>query len=821
MIGAFVTSAANTWAGIVTRHALVILMAAVVLTGFALTKAATINISTNIDALMPEGAKSVQTLNRALKKTGSFASIQIVVQSDDSETSLGFIQNAKTFIDSYDWVGTSQYFEDIEVLSQHKLLLMSVPELLELERDVNKAYPILIAKEVSAAIGVEANVTLRGDNLSGNSNTELDRDRLDTIFGDLNAPQRTRQNFVSEDGLTAVLIVWPKSDLSSLVDSKRMVGDAQHVVNTLVGKTDNPDIKAGVSGRIASQVRQFSSIIKDLKTGLFSAMALIAILIAWFYRSIIIVPAIFIPLIIGIVWTLGLTTMTVGGLNLITAFLILILFGLGIDFGIHNTSRFIEERRQGESVEASIHVLICETGHASLIAALTTSAGFFSLTLTEFRAFTEFGFIAGAGILLTFTAMYSVLPALFVVMERLGWQSNRPAKPRALGANLPALPKPLTVQRTIIIGSIFLCLFAVFFAPQMRFESNLKKLEARMPAKHVQARAAVKQVVKSSNSRAIIVVETQEELVAIDQYFKNKIQTDTQTPTIKNISSILDFVPDQNSQKQRLEVIRRLKKRADGLQGLDPEAYKAGQPYLSIDALNISDLPTALRRSFLGSGAETGYLIYVNNAVNMDDARLAKQFYEDVAKFDIAGETYYSASQSFILVEMLVMMKADAVKAIALVTLTTALMIFIFIKSVEGTLVVLVPPLIGIGVTLGIMGAFGPPLSIMNMVILPSLVGISVDNGIHIFHRFVQEGTSANIAEIMQTTGRAAVLTTLTTLIGFGGMITASMGGLRSMALLAIIGFLSCLIMTWFLLPVALTLYRRQRSQHQNQSLTT
>ena len=820
MIGAFVTSATKAWAGIVTRHALVVLIAAVVLTGFALTRAATIDISTNIDALMPKGAKSVQTLNRALEKTGSFASIQIVVQSDNAETSLGFIQNAKTIIDSYDWVGSSQYFEDIEVLSQHKLLLLSVPELLELERDINTAYPILIAKEISAATGVETSVTLRGENLSGNSNTELDRERLDTLLSDLNAPKRTRQNYISDDGLTAVLIVWPKPGFSSLVDSKRMVADAHNVVDTLAAKANRPDIQAGVAGRIASQVRQFDAIIKDLKTGLLSAMILIAILIAWFYRSLVVVPAIFIPLIIGIIWSLALTAMTVGGLNLITAFLILILFGLGIDFGIHNTSRYLEERRKGASIEACISVVMCETGGASLIAALTTAAGFFALTLTEFRAFTEFGFIAGIGILLTFFVMYSVLPAIFVIMERLGWQSDRPAKPRVLGANIPKLPNPLTMRRPIIITSLCLCLFAVIFAPQMRFESNMKNLEARMPSEHEQARAAVKRVIKSSNSRAIIVAETQEELVAINQHFKDKIKSDTQTPTIKNISSILDFVPDQDGQTQRLAVIRRLKKRADDLQGLDPQTYEAGREYLSIEALNIADLPASLRRSFLGTDAETGYLMYVNNAVNMDDARLAKQFYDDVAMFNIAGKSYYSASQSFILVEMLAMMKADAVKAITLVTLTTALMIFIFIRTVKGTLVVLVPPLIGIMITIGIMGAFGPSLSIMNMVILPSLVGISVDSGIHIFHRFKQAGASANIADIMHSTGRAAVLTTLTTLIGFGGMITASMGGLRSMALLAIIGFLSCLAMTWFLLPVILDLYRRTRTQHQNKELT-
>ena len=66
----------------------------------------------------------------------------------------------------------------------------------------------------------------------------------------------------------------------------------------------------------------------------------------------------------------------------------------------------------------------------------------------------------------------------------------------------------------------------------------------------------------------------------------------------------------------------------------------------------------------------------------------------------------------------------------------------------------------------------------------------------------------------MSTTGKAAGLTTLTTLIGFGGMITASMAGLRSMAVLAIIGFLSCLVMTWVLLPVLIQTFAKHKDAH-------
>ena len=757
---------------------------------------------------MPKGAKSVQTLNAALEKTGSFASIQIVARSDNPETSLAFIRDAKSAIDEYDWVQSSQYFEDIEALEKHKLLLLSLEELLQIERDINEAYPTLVAQKLASVFGTDVTVTLGNENLSGSSDTALDQDRIDEIETALVATPKTRRLFISGDGLTAVLIVWPKPDMDSLTGSKHMTDDAQDVVNRL-SSGPYETVETGVVGRIASTVLQFDAIIGDLKRGLLSAIALITLLLILSYRSFAVIPAIFIPLAIGIIWTLGLTSVAIGSLNLITVFLTLILFGLGIDFGIHNFSRYLEERRKGTDIEQAIAVIIHQTGRASLMAALTTACSFFALMLTEFRAFTEFGFIAGSGILLIFISMYAIFPALLIVMERLGWKATKPLKTEDGQARLLKLFNPLQHRRVIFTGVTAALLLALFFSPQMQFEQNMKNLEARLPATYTASKSAVKQVLKSSNSRAIIVAQTQDEMIAIDTYFKHKIAADIDTPTIKKISSLLDFVPGQESQAKRLQVIRRLETRAENLKSLDPEKYKAGIGYLSIDDLNIADLPQALRRTYLGADNTPGYLIYVENAVDLDDNRLAQQYYDDVASFTVNGHTYYSASEGFIFVEMLALMKADALKAVLLVTLTTLILVFLFIRSARGTVVVLAPPLFGVLITIGIMGAFGPALSIMNMVILPSLVGISVDNSIHIYRRFKEEGAQADIAQIMSTTGRAAVLTTLTTLIGFGGMITASMGGLRSMGILAIIGFLSCLAMTWILLPLLLQAYRQ------------
>jgi uncharacterized protein len=802
-------SFAIVWSRFVIDRALLVLLGAFVLTLIALKLAGSITISTRLEELMPESAKSVQTLNTVLKKTGSFASIQIVAQSDSADATMGFLQAVKSEIDGHDWVDYSQYSENIEILARHKLLLLDLNELLELEREVESAYPLFLARKLSQAVGADVTFSVRGENFSGDSQATLDQTRIDELAASLNDPSETERIFTTPDGLTAVLVIWPKPGLDSLTDANRMVEDARQISERLES-TSGRNVTSGVAGRIANKVAQFNAITGDLKFGLISAISLISILIGLSYRSVLSVPAIILPLAVGLVWTLGLTAVAIGGLNLITVFLVLILFGLGIDFGIHNYSRYKEERRRGSDAGQAIRTVITHTGGASLIAALTTAVGFFSLMLTNFRAFTEFGFIAGAGIILIFISMYSVFPAIIALHERIHPLKINTVQEMNWLEYPTAKNKRSQKQNFILPATLAAVLFAAVFTPQVLFERNFKNLEASQPASLVWATQEVSRIFESSHDRAIVAVESLNELIAIDTYFRQHIATDRQTPTIERISSVLDFVPPKEKQQRRLEVIHRLDERADGLKFIDQSLYNAAKQYLAIDKLEISDLPEALRRAFVGAESGPGYLLYIYNSVSMDDSALARAFYDDVASFHVGGQDYAAASEGFIFVEMIALMKADAIKAICLVTLSTALLILLFTRSLKATAIILTPPILGVFVTLGVMGATGISLSIMNMVILPSLIGISVDNAIHIFHRFKSEGDAADISQLMRSTGRAAMLTTLTTLIGFGGLVTASMGGLQSMGLLAIIGFTTCLATTWWLLPSLLKLYRRR-----------
>ncbi|HHI88745.1 MAG TPA: hypothetical protein ENK01_02225, partial [Hellea balneolensis] len=446
------------WAWFVCRYAVLVLILAAIASVFAFQAGKKIQVNTNLEALMPEGAESVKTLHNALRKTGSFASVNIVAWSDDPKKTLDFIKAVKDKIDTYPWVDSSQFSQNVEVLERHKLLLLSLEELQELERKIDENYPIYMAHQAAKALGRDVRIHLRDEGLEASSTDKLDTEFIDKFKNETTGKPQTERLFASEDGKTVILVVWPRPGLESLNDAKKMVQDSQAVIKTVKAEGLNPDVKAGVGGRIANKVAQFDAILGDVKFGLLGSVTLISLLIILSFRSLVTIPSIFIPLVIGILWTLGVTAEVIGGLNLITIFLALILFGLGIDFGIHNFSRYREERRAGKSIEEAIEIIIVDTGSASFVAALTTSVGFYSLMLTSFRAFTEFGFIAGSGVLLVYLSMYSVFPALVVVMEKLGiWRTEKSGRHVIEMRRMPRVQQQKK-NRIIFYGALVLLL---------------------------------------------------------------------------------------------------------------------------------------------------------------------------------------------------------------------------------------------------------------------------------------------------------------------------------------------------------------------------
>lgn len=193
-------------------------------------------------------------------------------------------------------------------------------------------------------------------------------------------------------------------------------------------KAANIEIEYG--GGLIDMKAEYHAVITDIVRSISITILSIMALLAIFFMSIRAALRIFGPILMSTICALGITFLTIGYLNLITAFIFAILIGLGIDFGIHLYARYNLERRLGHEVEKALRISVIETGSPLFFGALTTAAAFFTLMLGSFPGFSQFGFVAGIGVILAFLTMTTVMPALVLCMERVWPSKMKQRKPQ-------------------------------------------------------------------------------------------------------------------------------------------------------------------------------------------------------------------------------------------------------------------------------------------------------------------------------------------------------------------------------------------------------
>jgi len=120
-----------------------------------------------------------------------------------------------------------------------------------------------------------------------------------------------------------------------------------------------------------------------------------------------------------------------------------------------------------------------------------------------------------------------------------------------------------------------------------------------------------------------------------------------------------------------------------------------------------------------------------------------------------------------------------------------SILVFIFMlisfRSVKWALIAMLPLIVGLLWMFGVMLVTGLMLNFYNLVVLPAILGIGEDNGVHLTHRYQIEG-KGSIIRVLSSTGQHITIGSVTTILGFFGLIFTNHPGLQTIGLLAMLG---------------------------------
>jgi hypothetical protein len=201
----------------------------------------------------------------------------------------------------------------------------------------------------------------------------------------------------------------------------------------------------------------------------------------------------------------------------------------------------------------------------------------------------------------------------------------------------------------------------------------------------------------------------------------------------------------------------------------------------------LADLPEGLVNRFVGKHGCYAMQIYTKADIwNMD---AMEKFVREVRSIDrdVTGNPLqiYEASRQ---------MKTTYEKGALYAVLAVLAVVYLDFRNLRLSLLALLPLAASKLQLFGLMGWLGIPLNPANMIVLPLILGVGVDNGVHIVHDYLRERVPGRPYRISASTGAAIVINTLQNIVGFGGLMIASHRGLHSLGRVLTLGMACCLI---------------------------
>ena len=507
-------------------------------------------------------------------------------------------------------------------------------------------------------------------------------------------------------------------------------------------------------------------------------------------------------------------------MNANSAFMGSIVIGNGINVGIICLARYYEERRKGASHLVGIELMIQRTATATWTAAMAAGLAYGSLMLTSFRGFSQFGVIGFIGMMACWICTFIFLPAFLTVIYGRGAHPDfekQPSHPvmRFLGAGIQRYPYQFTIVAAGITAA-FLVVMLTFRGDVL--ETDLTKLRDVHSMEHGSGHYGkiAEGIFGRTLTPTVIMAHSPEEAREIRKRLVAKKEKDGAESLMLDVKSIDDFLPTAQSQKEPL--IRKI----DRL--LTPQVKRHLAPadrdlvaqFINPDVFEPvvqSSLPPMVLDKFTEKSGAVGNLVLIYPRLDClywkgDQLR---RFIEDIRSVAASvSPTAPVAGQLAVSSDLIGAIWRDGPRATLLAFGAVTILVFLIFRNFKTSMQVLISLLLGVVWLGACMVIFRIKINFMNFIALPITFGIGVDYGVNIFERYREEGPG-RIIEVIQTTGGAVVLASMTTIIGYGSLLLAGNLAFVSFGQIAILGELCCIMTAVVVAPAVLVSIARAK----------
>lgn len=660
-----------------------------------------------------------------------------------------------------------------------------------------------------------------------------------------------------------VIVVHPILDFQSFLAGGRVLDRIRSQAEELDLNTER-GITVRITGNPALNYEEMIGLAWDLGLGGVICFFFVIAILFRALRSFKLVMAAVVTLLTGLIWSAAYAAATVGHLTLVSASFAILFIGLGVDFGIHLGMAYADQLRSGKAHEEALRSAANQVGGSLLICTFTTAIGFFVFVPTDYLGVAELGLIAGGGMFIIFFLTLTLMPALLSRWLRVDPQAELSKELHFRSTWWRVFD---SYPGAVIVVAAAAFIFSLTQIPSARFDVNV--VEMRDPT--TESVQTFNDLLSESGALSPWFVNSVAgDLESANRLADQMRSLDTvsHTLTLSNyvpeeqeekleILSDLGYLMDAPPLRSELAPEADLKKQVAALKQLHDYL---SQPWLEeegsdlrqsvrllrdeinvfLDRLEVDPDPDAalekldeLLLSGLAGQIERLRTAVETSAVSLDD--LPQDLVDRMVSSDgqvriqifpaedLSNETAFvrftdevqnldpnAAGVAMNLVGFGRATRSSFEQALLSAISIISLILLALWRRIGPVLLVMAPLLLSSVTTVAAMALLDIPFNFANVIVIPLMLGIGVDSGIHLVHR--AEALREEGGDLMDsTTARAVFYSALTTVISFGTLALSSHQGVASLGMVLSIGMVLTVFSNLVFLPALLHIQMRFR----------
>jgi uncharacterized protein len=651
----------------------------------------------------------------------------------------------------------------------------------------------LYRNSLISADGKFAAITIQPETFSTESEPESELDLLSgfetdglepTGEGAQEGTEQVEQEFLTDENKAAI------------VDALLKVVEEHETPDFPIYLAGSPVVDHKIKGNLQTDMALFMNL----------GLVVIAITIFILFRQI---SAVFLALLIvvlSLISTLALMALNGAPITIPTQILPSFLLTVGVADSIHILSLFYGRLKAGDDRRTAISHALIHSGRALVLTSLTTAGGLMSFAGSALAPVADLGIYAPIGVIITLLYSLLLLPALLCVIPlRFSSPTNSTQRSGVLDRFLVGSADfSMRHAKLMVTVCALLIVVALLGALRLRFsydplswlpKEDTVRMDTKTVDEHMRGSLSFELMLDSGTENGLYEPELLEKLdllsVEAEAFQSGDVfvgKTASIAGFVKEINQALnenrpDYyrIPDTRDLVAQ-ELFLFESSGSDDLEDVVDRQYRKARFTMKLPALD------AVEYSRFVVAMEKRFQEVLGNGVEVEATGIVALLFKTISAM------IYSMANSYV---------------IALVVISV--MMILLLGDVRFGLISMVPNLVPIVVTLGLMGWLGIPLDAFTLLIGSITIGLVVDDTIHIMDnfkaRFDQEGdVSSAIRHTLKTTGRAVLCTSIVLSAGFLIYICSSMKNLVYFGTLTTFAILAALVADVFLLPALMKL---------------